>query len=159
MPSAPTSRWISRNETTKDNEQPLAKILWRLGVKLYGADGCASCRAQKAMLYNLSPNHWKDMYVNCDRLKNSLVCADVNKVPMWRIAGSKFIGKRTPAELDEILKEKQLDEPRHWNIGGKTRRHWRRGHWAVKSYANFVGNMVMRAMRTNSVLVNNAGEN
>lgn len=49
--------------------------------RLYGTRWCLNCRQQKAMLYQLTDRSgWKDMYVDCDLLLNSLETAYIKQV-------------------------------------------------------------------------------
>ncbi|GAQ91099.1 hypothetical protein KFL_007270060 [Klebsormidium nitens] len=137
-------RWMDSPEAP---QHLLMRDLRRHGVKLYGTRWCLNCRQQKAMLYQLADRSgWKDMYVDCDLLLNSLETAYIKQVPAWKVGNEYHLGMQSEETLRALV-DKVGGQKKAWKTGGAAqwqRRHRQRAAWAKQEYAVLVREAIAR---------------
>jgi len=76
-----------------------AKCLSEKGIKMYGADWCPNCKAQKKM-FGKSFKYVN--YVECTKEKEACANAQVEGYPTWIYNAEKYVGVQSLSRLSSI---------------------------------------------------------
>lgn len=137
----------------------LGLALRRFNVKLFGAPWCEKCKQQKQMLYRMmGSTRWQEHYSDCGAAKCCLGCAGIGQVPLWKVNGQRYAGRFDVEQLGGIVGAQRPNRRGGRRataaraaaasasgdvlgglklgeipIGGRRRRHLRRGGWAKRA--------------------------